>query len=229
VTSTHLDSFPREHVPHRSFAPRYLRRLAWAYRLVSCAAITLVLRPSRFARRIPSDMARIQKRQTKSGATVYVVKWRTSDGADRTKGGFSTRKAANAYATKVEGGKLRGVEFDPKAGGITFREAAAAWLASRHDRKPTTLAGCRKALAPSEQRRRNPNRLGNDAVLGSDPLNAIKREQIQNWVAQLTAAGKSPVTRAVSHGGTDFRARGGYALAKQHAGAHISAGRVARR
>lgn len=97
-------------------------------------------------------MARIQKRQTKSGATVYVVKWRTSDGADRTKGGFSTRKAANAYATKVKAGKLRGVEFDPKAGGITFREPAAAWLASRHDLKPTTLAGCRKALAPSEQR-----------------------------------------------------------------------------
>jgi len=119
---------------------------------------------------------RVQKRQTKSGATIYVVKWRTPDGADRTKGGFSTRKAANAYATKVEAGKLRGVEFDPKAGGITFREAAAAWLASRHDLTPTTLAGCRKALAPSEQRRRNPNRLGNDAVLGSYPLNAIKRE-----------------------------------------------------
>ena len=59
----------------------------------------------------------MQKRQTKSGATIYVVKWRTPDGADRTKGGFSTRKAANAYATKVEAGKLRGVEFDPKAGG----------------------------------------------------------------------------------------------------------------
>jgi len=121
-------------------------------------------------------MARIQKRQTKSGATVYVVKWRTPDGADRTKGGFSTRNAANAYATKVEAGKLRGVEFDTKAGGITFREAAAAWLASRHDLTPTTLAGCRKALAPSEQRRRDPNRLGIDAVLGIYPLNAIKRE-----------------------------------------------------
>ena len=63
---------------------------------------------------MPSDIARIQKQQTKSGATIYVVKWRTPDGADRTKGGFSTRKAANAYATKVEAGKLRGVEFDPR-------------------------------------------------------------------------------------------------------------------
>ena len=66
-------------------------------------------------------------------------------------------------------------------------------------------------------------------MLGSYPLNAIKREQIQSWVAQLTAAGKSPVTRAVSHGGTGFRARGGYALAVQHAGAHSSVGRVVRR
>jgi integrase len=140
-------------------------------------------------------MARIQKRQTRSGTPTYVVKWRTADGHDRTKGGFRTRKAAQAYSTKVEAGKLRGVEFDPKAGGITFREAAQAWLASRHDLKPTTLAGYRRALAPA-QRLYGPSRqdLSIDATFGGYPLNAIKREQITAWVAGLTAAGKSPVT-----------------------------------
>ena len=140
-------------------------------------------------------MARIQKRQTRSGTPTYVVKWRTPDGHDRTKGGFPTRKAANAYATKVEAGKLRGVEFDPKAGGLTFRIAAQAWLNSRHDLKPTTLAGYRRALAPA-QRLYGPSRqdLSIDATFGGYPLNAITREQITQWVAELSAAGKHPVT-----------------------------------
>jgi hypothetical protein len=86
-------------------------------------------------------MARIQKRARKDGSPAYVVKWRTPDGKDRSKGGFTTAKAARAYATKAEGAKLRGQDYDPKAGGITFRVAAQDWLASRPDLKPTTKAG----------------------------------------------------------------------------------------
>jgi integrase len=139
-------------------------------------------------------LARIQKRQTKSGNPTYVVKWRTPDGKDRTKGGFRTRKAANAYATKVEDGKMRGVEFDPKAGGITFRKAAAEWVESRHDLKATTLAGHRYALAPASERRGDGKTLGIDAVFGGFPLNAIKRERISDWVQRMVAAGKQPST-----------------------------------
>ena len=43
-------------------------------------------------------MARVQKRVTSKGATVYVAKWRAANGTDRTKGGFATKKAANDYA-----------------------------------------------------------------------------------------------------------------------------------
>ena len=139
-------------------------------------------------------MARVQKRIGKDGVSRYVVKWRTADGKDRTKGGFRTRKAAYAYATKVEDGKLRGVDFDPNAGGITFREAAASWLDSRHDLKPTTLAGHRYALAPAVNRRGDGKRLGIDSVFGSYPLNAIKREHISEWMTHLVAAGKKPST-----------------------------------
>jgi integrase len=139
-------------------------------------------------------MARVQKRIGKDGVSHYIVKWRTADGNDRTKGGFRTRKAAHAYATKVENGKLRGVEFDPKAGGITFREAAVSWLDSRHDLKATTLAGHRYALAPVSDRRGDGKRLGIDTVFGGYPLNAIKREHISDWVQRLVAAGKKPST-----------------------------------
>ena len=92
-------------------------------------------------------MARIQKRQTRSGSPTYIVKWRTPDGRDRSKGGFRTRKAALAYATTAEATRLRGATFDPQAGNTTFRVAAQAWLASRHDLKPITFAEHRCALA----------------------------------------------------------------------------------
>jgi integrase len=143
-------------------------------------------------------MARIQKRTRKGGQTTYVVKWRTPDGHDRTRGGFTTRRAANAYAARAEGAKLRGSDYDPAAGGITFRAAAQAWLASRHDLKPTTIAGYRYALAPAERHRPPARRLSIDATFGGYPLNRITRDDIQAWVAALLAAGKKPNTLRLS-------------------------------
>lgn len=138
-------------------------------------------------------MPRIQKRETARGAT-YVVKWRTPDGSDRSKGGFATKRKAEAYATKLENGKLVGIEYDPKSGEIPFREAAALWLQSRHDLKPRTLAGHREMLAPKATRRGQMAKLGIDAVFGGHPINAITREQLSAWVEQLTKAGKKPGT-----------------------------------
>jgi Arm DNA-binding domain len=56
------------------------------------------------------------------------VRWYTPDGKERTKGGFRTRKAAQAYATKVEHNFLAGNDFNPAKGALTFRAAAQAWL-----------------------------------------------------------------------------------------------------
>ena len=50
--------------------------------------------------------------------------------------------------TTAEAASLRGATFDPKAANATFRVAAQAWLASRHDLKPTTRAEHACALAP---------------------------------------------------------------------------------
>ena len=139
-------------------------------------------------------MARIQKRMTKSGAAAYVVKWRTPDGKDRSKGGFSTRKAANAYATKAQNAALLGNDFDPAKGKVLFREAAAIWLESRADLKSATHNNHRYALAPAANRRGDGKTLGIDAVFGDYPLNKITREYIQEWVNLLTAVGKKPST-----------------------------------
>jgi hypothetical protein len=78
-------------------------------------------------------VASVEKRTRADSRPVYIVKWRTPAGQHRTKGGFATKKAAENYRIKQEEAKLRGVEFDPKAGGVLFRDAAQAWLASRSD------------------------------------------------------------------------------------------------
>jgi hypothetical protein len=91
-------------------------------------------------------MASIQKRITKSGATGYIVKWKTPDGKHRTKGGFRTRKAAQAYATEIERAQQRGNTFDPKAGELTFRKQADLWLQSRH--KANNQGGVPVRLSP---------------------------------------------------------------------------------
>src|ERR1700757_3252938 len=98
-------------------------------------------------------MARIQKRVTSSGATTYVVKWRTPDGKDRSKGGFTTRKAANAYATKAESAALQGLLFAPATGKMLFRDAAAIWLESRKADTRNNAVNHRYALAPATTRR----------------------------------------------------------------------------
>jgi integrase len=139
-------------------------------------------------------LARIQKRATKSGNATYVVKWRTPDGIDRSKGGFTTRKAANAYATKAENAALQGLLFDPARGKILFRDAAAIWLESRTADTRNNGANHRYALAPAATRRGDGKTLGIDAVFGGYPLNKITREYIQEWVNRLTVAGKKPST-----------------------------------
>lgn len=125
-------------------------------------------------------MASVQKRVRNSGTTTYVVRWYAPDGTERTRGGFRSRKAAEAYATKQADAKLRGVTFDPNDGKVLFRDAAAAWLASRPDLKETTRAAYRDALAPTDpsnaylaKRHKPLTDLRIDAVFGGYPINAI--------------------------------------------------------
>ncbi|RAU93500.1 site-specific integrase [Mycobacterium colombiense] len=138
-------------------------------------------------------MASVQKRVWDSGKVTYRVRWELPDRTEAGKS-FTTRKAAKAYATKVEERIQRGIEFDPKAGAITFREAAKDWLATRSDLKASTLDGYRYALAPKAERRGDMRQLGIDAVFGGYPLNAIKRDDVQQWVNRMIDAGKKAST-----------------------------------
>jgi hypothetical protein len=144
-------------------------------------------------------MARIQKRITARGATTYVVKWKDHKGAFRSKGGFTTKKTAENWAAiELEPKRRRGIDVNPHAGKILFREVASAWLASRHDLKDTTRAAYADALAPTAQKTvKRHKRLANlriDNTFGDCPVNAITRDDISQWVARMKAAGKRPST-----------------------------------
>jgi integrase len=140
-------------------------------------------------------MASVEKRETSKGATVYIVKWREGDGRHRTKGGFTTKKAAETYATEAESALIKGLVFDPNAGKLLFREAAQHWLESRKaDLKETTWGGHKYALAPASERTGDGKTLGIDAVFGGYPLNKITRPYIQAWIQQMVDAGKKPST-----------------------------------
>ncbi|MDV7135411.1 tyrosine-type recombinase/integrase [Williamsia muralis] len=127
-------------------------------------------------------MAHVQKRTKQDGSPAYVVKWRTPDGKQRSKGGFSTRRAADDYATSIDYNQRRGTTFDPKSGGMTFRDAAAIWLESRHDLKPRTRTNYAGHLRPGGDI---------DTTFGGYPLNKITRAEISTWVNAHVAADKS--------------------------------------
>ena len=139
-------------------------------------------------------MAYVQKRVRASGTTTYVARWYAPNGTERTKGGFRTRRMAQAYATKVEAEALAGNDFDPGKGKVLFRDAATIWLESRKADTRNNAENHRYALAPASPRRGDGKTLGIDAVFGDYPLNKIIREYIQAWVNQLTDAGKKPST-----------------------------------
>jgi integrase len=144
-------------------------------------------------------VAGIQKRVRASGTVTYVVRWQNADGSEHSKGGFRTRKAAQDWAAiEVEPKRRRGIHVDPNAGKVLFRDAAAAWLESRHDLKATTRAAYTGALAPTSEhtvkRHKRLAKLRIDNNFGDYPINAIRRDDISDWIARMLAAGKKPST-----------------------------------
>ena len=65
-------------------------------------------------------MATISRYETKSGATLYRVRYRKPDGKQTDKRGFSTKREAQMYAATVEVAKLKGEYVSPSLGKVTI-------------------------------------------------------------------------------------------------------------
>lgn len=80
-------------------------------------------------------MATIERYQTSTGATRYMVRYRTPQHTQTKKRGFTTKRAAEAFANTVEVEKLTGNYVAPSLGQVTVRELGKEWLARQAHHK----------------------------------------------------------------------------------------------
>jgi integrase len=73
-------------------------------------------------------MATIEKYQTKSGGTLYAVRYRQPNNKQTWKRGFTTQRDAKAFANTLEASKLTGSYVAPSLGRITVGALGPGWL-----------------------------------------------------------------------------------------------------
>ncbi|HXF74089.1 MAG TPA: tyrosine-type recombinase/integrase [Actinomycetota bacterium] len=127
-------------------------------------------------------MAWIVKVEGPRRGTRYRVEYRDPAGRHRTRT-FRRRRDAEEFLHRVEVELSGGSWRDPAAAREPLSERIEAWLASRHDWRPTTRA------------RREPIvRLYMLPRLGGVAVGALRPEHVRAWMAELLDGGVSPQT-----------------------------------
>lgn len=125
-------------------------------------------------------MATIEKYQTATGTTRYMVRFRTPQHTQTKKRGFTTKRAAEAFANTVEVEKLTGNYVAPSLGQVTIGELGNEWLARQAHHKASWSARLesvwRVHVEPKWGRRR---------------IADIRQTEVQKWVADLTLSASS--------------------------------------
>lgn len=135
-------------------------------------------------------MATISKYQTASGATLYRVRYRTPDHRQTDKRGFTTKRAAEAFANTVEVRKLTG-EFIPEtAGRVTIGQLAPDWLT----RKEQATAPSNYRMIESAWRVHVAPHWSHWQVADVDVI------AVESWIAQMTRKGRGATTVLRAHG-----------------------------
>jgi integrase len=129
-------------------------------------------------------MARIEKYETKSGATLYRVRYRTPDNRSTDKSGFKTKRDAADFANDVEVKKLTGEYIAPKLGRVTVDDLSADWLARK---KQSTAESYYRTLETSYRVHVKP-RWGSVSVADVDVLD------IEAWIAKMGRDGSVATT-----------------------------------
>jgi integrase len=131
-------------------------------------------------------MATIEKYQTATGTTRYMVRYRTPQHTQTKKRGFVTKRAATEFAATVEVEKLTGNYVAPALGQITISELGPAWLARQAHHKESWSARLESTWRVHVQ-----------PAWGKRRIADIRRTEVQTWVAQLKLSASS-----VSHAHT---------------------------
>jgi integrase len=128
----------------------------------------------------------IRRREAKSG-TRWDVEWLLPDGTKRSKT-FQTVRAAKLFDGELRSAREDGETFDPRGGKTERHVVYKSWLASRPD------------LSPKVRRGYEDNwRLRIEPKFGNWPIGRILRENVQEWVNEMTAAGLGPRTVRWTH------------------------------
>jgi integrase len=134
-------------------------------------------------------MATIEKYETATGATLYMVRYRKPDRKTTTKRGFKTKRSADAFANEVEVRKMTGSYVAPALGRITTGELIADWLSRK---KQATAPSYYRTLESAWRVHVSP-RWGAVSVCDIDELS------VEAWVAQMgrDGCGRTTIVRAL--------------------------------
>jgi len=114
----------------------------------------------------------------------YEVRYRDSDGLQRTKGGFRRKRDAEAYAVELEATRHQGVLIPHSHGSVGFDQVADVWLTSIHGRRrPKTIDGYEKLL-----------NLHVRPAFGARRIGSVSYADVDRFVRELEASGRRPGT-----------------------------------
>lgn len=131
-------------------------------------------------------MATISKYQTRSGATLYRVRYRKPDNSQTDKRGFRTKRDAEAFAAEVEVAKRRGEYVSPAMGKVTIGELGVEWL-----------AGQRGHLKPNSYRSLDVSwRVHVEPAWGRTSVSKVTFSAVQAWVSGMAQHRGAKVVRA---------------------------------
>lgn len=130
-------------------------------------------------------MSSLHRYAVADGSTRWEVRYRTSDGVQRKKKAFKTKKEASLYAASVETSLARGEYVDPaKARGVTVEDLYTRWFSQQGGfLKQTTLASREWTYATHVRPR-----------WGDTEVGKVQPSDVKAWVAKLRADGVGAAT-----------------------------------
>jgi integrase len=132
-------------------------------------------------------VASIVDKRLSDGSRAYLVRFRTSDGQQRSKQ-FKRKRDAEAYVNLVEVDRLQGALIDPRLGRITVGEWWDQWWPTVTHLRPSTRARDAQYFRTHVR-----------PVFGSTPLAKLDRTAVRSWVASLGSVDGSNLAPATIH------------------------------
>jgi integrase len=132
-------------------------------------------------------VASIVEKRLRDGSRAYLVRYRTSDGEQRSRQ-FKRKRDADAYVNLVEVDRLQGALIDPRLGRITVGEWWDRWWPTVTNLRPSTRA-------------RDAQYFRTHALptFGRTPIGKLDRSALRAWVASLGSPSGSNLAPATIH------------------------------